>query len=441
MNRFFYTQILRLSKPFLFNILKKRAKKAGGEWGIDDKRRLGHYEQLSSDEPANAGFYDPKRQELIAPVWIHAVSLGETRAAYPLIRYLLDKGYPILLTHMTATGFRQGQRFFANAIISGQLVQTWIPFDFPQAAQAFFDHWHPRCGLLIEREIWPNLLHEAKKRNIPMILVSARFSESALRSAKLLGKVMREAYGSLSLVLPQTKKDLHRLQEIGVKCPSEVVGNLKFDLQVSGMQVHYATEVKRVLNRPIVALASIRENEEALFIQEIARLKDEGVHLPLFLLIPRHAETYALCKNLLGTWSLSFVVRSEHPDDARARAADVILGDTVGEMYFYYGMSDVAIIGGSFLPYGGQNHIEACALGVPVIFGPHTENFSQSADNALFAGAARRAETVSEAIEIALDLLAHEDERKEMGKAGKDWLSLHEGATRRIVKAIESYLK
>lgn len=441
MNRTTYTFALRMFKPLLLAWLSRRASRSGGQWEIRGDTRFGRYTQIAPADSLSTDKYSFSKQLFCRPIWVHAVSLGETRAAQPLIRALLDEGYPVLLTNTTLTGRRLAQSLFSDALLSGQLVLTWLPYDFPHAVQGFLEHWRPRCGLLIEREVWPNLIAQAQAQHIPMILVSARFSESALKTNKLLGMVMREAYQGLEFVLSQTTEDSERLQTLGVQ-NIEVVGNLKFDLQISQSQVHYAEVVRSLLRRPVIALASVREGEEVLFIQEIARrLKSAQKPLPLFLLIPRHVESYEISRQYMESLGIHYVVRSEHPENQSLREADVMLCDTMGEMYFYYGLSDVAIIGGSFLAFGGQNHIEPCALGVPVIFGPHTENFAQAAEDAVFAGAARRVENVSEAIQLALDIINDDLLRQSMGQSGRQWLSLHEGATRRIMQAITPYLK
>ena len=187
MNRFIYTTLLRLASPIIFKLLERKAQRAGGVWEIRSPERFGDY----------AAYISADHMDVFQrPVWVHAVSLGETRAAQPLIQALLDQGLPVLLTHMTATGREMGASFFKQYIVSGQLRQAWVPYDLPKAVTGFLNHWQPRCGILIEREVWPNLLAEAKSQEIPMLMVSARFSESTLKHSRCMGRVLRHAFDS-----------------------------------------------------------------------------------------------------------------------------------------------------------------------------------------------------------------------------------------------------
>lgn len=395
---------------------------------------------------------------------MHAVSLGETRAAQPLLQALLDRGLPVLLTHMTATGRAEGQRLFADAISRGQLRQAWLPYDFPGATRRFMRGYQPRCGLLIEREIWPNLLAAARQAGVPMALVSARYSASSLRQAKRMGSVMRVALGGLDLVLAQTAEDAGRLEQAGAPTPV-VTGNLKFDLVLPAAQVQAGREWRARIGRPVIAIASTREGEDAPFINAIKRAgKGSGlsahnpasnaandpagnpgsdsanspIDAPLFLLIPRHPQRFDDAARLLSEAGIPYARRSAGGDPAPETR--VLLGDSLGEMAFYYAASDVAIVAGSFAPLGGQNLIEACAAGVPVIVGPHTFNFQQAAEDAIVAGAATRKVDPAQAIDAALAMLKDEARRQEASHAARAWFELHAGATRRTMDALTPWL-
>ncbi len=390
---------------------------------------------------------------------MHAVSLGETRAAQPLLQALLDRGLPVLLTHMTATGRAEGQRLFADAISRGQLRQAWLPYDFPGATRRFMRGYQPRCGLLIEREIWPNLLAAARQAGVPMALVSARYSASSLRQATRMGSVMREALGSLDMVLAQTAEDAGRLAQAGAPAPV-VTGNLKFDLVLPAAQVQAGREWRARIGRQVIAIASTREGEDAPFIDAIkgsgkgpgqpdgnpasdsasgpannaAGIPADG---PLFLLIPRHPQRFDDAARLLSEAGLPYVRRSAGDPAPETR---VLLGDSLGEMAFYYAASDVAVVAGSFAPLGGQNLIEACAAGVPVIVGPHTFNFQQAAEDAIAAGAVMRKADPAQAVDAALAMLKDEARRQEASHAARAWFELHAGATRRTMDALTPWL-
>ena len=430
MNRFIYTGLLRVTAPLIFKLLERKAKRAGGTWEIRSPERFGEYAVSDSSLPV----------EFQRPIWVHAVSLGETRAAQPLIQALLDQGLAVLLTHMTATGREMGASLFERYIVSGQLKQSWIPYDLPKAVDGFFEYWQPRCGILIEREIWPNLLAEAEQRQVPMVVVSARFSVSALKQAHWMGKVLREAFASLDLVLAQTLEDKQRLQDYGLQ-HVEVVGNLKFDVPIAAPLLEEAVVLKEKIQRKVVVIASTRDGEEALFLEELKNRAAEGSSMPLYVIVPRHPERFEEVRSLLDKSTLSYVRRSQHPTLAELMNSQVLLGDSLGEMFFYYGLADVAIIGGSFANFGGQNNIEASAVGVPVIVGPSTDNFKQAVKDAIAAGATLQVENAGQAIHEAQQLLHDTSQLQVMSTAATQWMSQHRGATERTISYLQPFLK
>lgn len=430
MNRFIYTGLLRVTAPLIFKLLERKAKRAGGAWEIRSPERFGEYAVSDSSLPV----------EFQRPIWVHAVSLGETRAAQPLIQALLDQGLAVLLTHMTATGREMGASLFERYIVSGQLKQCWIPYDLPKAVDGFFEYWQPRCGILIEREIWPNLLAEAEQRQVPMVVVSARFSVSALKQAHWMGKVLREAFASLDLVLAQTLEDKQRLQDYGLQ-HVEVVGNLKFDVPIAAPLLEEAVVLKEKLQRKVVVIASTRDGEEALFLEELKNRAAEGSSMPLYVIVPRHPERFEEVRSLLDKSTLSYVRRSQHPTLAELMNSQVLLGDSLGEMFFYYGLADVAIIGGSFANFGGQNNIEASAVGVPVIVGPSTDNFKQAVKDAIAAGATLQVENAGQGIHEAQQLLHDTSQLQVMSTAATQWMSQHRGATERTISYLQPFLK
>lgn len=436
MNRAVYTLGLRALAPLVWLWMARRAKRAGGEWGIFSPERFGRAAPARGTPGRIVSDRNAQQAWDAAPVWVHAVSLGETRAAQPLLQALLDRGLPVLLTHITATGRVEGARLFADAIARGQLRQAWLPYDFPGATRRFLAAAKPRCGILIEREIWPNLLAAARRAHVPMALVSARFSESSLRQAGRLGAVMREALAGLDLVLAQTAADAERLARAGVP-RSSVSGNLKFDLSLPQDRVREGQAWRTRLGRPVVALASTREGEDGPFIDALKRLAGTPGG-PLFLLIPRHPQRFEEAAALLEQAGLAYVRRSTgQAPEARTM---VLLGDTLGEMAFYYAAADVAVVAGSFAPLGGQNLIEACAAGVPVIVGPHTFNFQQAANDAIEAGAAQRQADPAQAVAAALALLADPGARRAASDAARAWFASHAGATARTMEALAPWL-
>ena len=435
LNRFFYTAFIRLLSPGLLVWMAARARRSGGVWDVWSGARFGRYEQPSP---------------LSNPVWIHAVSLGETRAAQPLIQSLLDQGKRVLLTHMTATGRAEGARAFATAIQEGRVAQEWLPYDFPGSTRRFIEHYRPCVGVLIEREIWPNLIASARKAGIPMMLVSARFSDRALHQSLRAGSVMRQAYAGFQAVYAQTLHDAQRLEQAGASAV-RVSGNFKFDVSLPAGKIKRGREFAAALPRKVVTIASTREGEDEMFVRAIKRQLrrtcggDQSLsERVLFCIIPRHPQRFDEAAALLEKAGLSYVRRSTliEAGDSSTTAlqlcanANVLLGDTLGEMAWYYAVSQVAIVGGSFAPLGGQNFIEACAVGVPVLVGPHTRNFEQAVVDAVDEGAAVRMPNAEAAVQRALQLLEEPQRLTRMGEAGSHWVQKHAGAVARVVAGL-----
>lgn len=437
--RSLYSLLLRILSPLLLGWMALRARRAGGRWSVLGAARFGRYGRAGDDSGA---------------VWVHAVSLGETRAAHPLIRALLDRGHRVLLTHLTATGRAEGERAYAAELADGRLRQDWLPYDFPGATRRFMRHHRPAVGVLIEREVWPNLVHAAVESGVPLVLASARMSASSLRGTLRLGALLRPAYGALTRTYAQSLADARRLERAGARQVA-VSGNFKFDLPLDRERMARGEGFAARLGRRIVVIASTREGEDAPFIEAIrqqvglrrARGDDSGPPL-LFVLVPRHPERFEAAAGLLRAAGLAHVRRScllELGDDSSpaveaCRDADVVLGDTLGEMAWYYACAQVAIVGGSFAPLGGQNFIEASAQGRPVLVGPHTAHFEQAVGDALAAGAIARAADPDQAVRQALRWLDDPAGLHRMGEAARDWVRQHAGAVARVVDGIETLL-
>ena len=341
-------------------------------------------------------------------VWIHAVSLGETRAAAPLIDALREQqpGLRLLLTHGTATGRDEGRR-----LLRAGDQQAWLPSDTPRATDRFLRHFRPAVGVLMETEVWPNLTQACRAAGVPLLLVNARMSEKSLRQAQRIKALSRMSYSALTAAYAQTEADAQRLRALGAPVAG-VWGNLKFDAMPNAAQLAQGRRWRAAQPhrpaRPVAMLASSREGEEALWLA--ARGATHNTGGMLWLIVPRHPQRFDEVAALLAAAGLKVSRRSTWPvdgPDAPAWASDVWLGDSLGEMALYYGLADVALLGGSFAPLGGQNLIEAAACGCPVVMGPHTFNFSEAAERAVEAGAALRVEHMQAACSAAADLLGH----------------------------------
>ena len=366
-------------------------------------------------------------------IWIHAVSVGETRAAQPLVAALKER-YPdhrILLTHMTPTGRQTSEALFGDGV-----ERIYLPYDYPFAVRRFLDHFHPRLGLIMETELWPNLIATCKARGVPLALVNARLSEKSARGYGRFPRLAREALTNLAAISAQGEADAARLAALGAP-RVEVFGNIKFDIAPPADAAATASTFRsRSGERKVFLAASTREGEEALLLdawQEKLGGSDTA-NGALLVIVPRHPQRFDAVAALVASRGLRLQRRS----DEAAVGADtqVWLGDSMGEMFAYYAAADVAFIGGSLLPYGSQNLIESCAVGTPVLLGPSTYNFAEAARGAIACGAARQCGTTEEIIAAAAALLASDEERRRMREAGLAFAARHRGATQRTLALI-----
>ncbi|MGL1832374.1 lipid IV(A) 3-deoxy-D-manno-octulosonic acid transferase [Rhodocyclaceae bacterium SMB388] len=367
-------------------------------------------------------------------VWIHAVSVGETRAAEPLVRAMLAR-YPdhsIVLSHMTPTGRDTSATLFGD---EARVRTVYLPYDAGLLVGRFLDHFRPVIGIVMETELWPNLLLGCQTRGIPVVLANARLSERSARRYARWPALTRMTLGAISAFGAQTGDDAERLRRLGANAPS-VTGNIKFDIKPPEALLVLGRAFRtRFGGRPVVLAASTRDGEETLILDAFIRQAPASV---LLALVPRHPQRFDAVAQLVCERGLTLQMRSDGtPVDADTR---VWLGDSMGEMFAYYAGADIALIGGSWLPFGGQNLIEACAVGTPVIIGPHTFNFSLVADQAVDCGAALRSPDADDAIRVALDLLAHPDVRDRCGSAGQTFAAAHRGATARTIEIIEELM-
>jgi len=419
--RRFYTFMWWLAMPLVLGRLWWRGRKEPGyrqHW----TERLGLYgRRAANDEPAT--------------IWLHAVSVGETRAAEPLVDALL-KQYPqarIVLTCMTPTGRATGKSLFGKH--GARLVQAYLPYDVPSLVRRFIDHFEPRACILMETEVWPNLIRQCGLQQVPVVLANARLSERSLRKALRFGKMMRDAAQGISLVAAQTEADALRIGELGVANVS-VTGSIKFDVLVPPAALATGAALRlQVGARPVLLCASTREGEEGMILQAYQQARAALPPDVLLLLVPRHPQRFDEVAAMVAEHGLSLQRRSAlaEPGSVVAPETDVLLGDSMGEMFAYYSVCDVAFIGGSLQPLGGQNLIEPAALGKPVIVGEHTFNFAQATEDCLQQGGAVRVHNSDGLMQQAARLLADGQARKDMGAHALTFANSHRGATARTV--------
>jgi len=378
------------------------------------------------------GIYGGERPPNAPTIWLHAVSVGETRAAEPLIDALLAH-YPrhaLLLTHMTPTG-REAGRALAERY-RGRVVQAYLPYDLPDAAARFLAHFRPQLGIFMETEVWPNLIAAAKRRHIPLALVNARLSERSRRGYARLRALARPAFAGFDLVAAQTAADAARLRSLGAQAP-QVTGNLKFDVTPDpGLLAQGARWRAEIGARPVWLAASTRDGEEALILDAFQRI---ALPQQLLILVPRHPQRFAEIGELVAT--RGFALRRRSAGELPEAATQVWLGDSMGEMAAYYASADIALIGGSLLPFGGQNLIEAAACACPVLVGQHTWNFAQAADDAVASGAAWRIADADDLAPTLGHLLASPEARIDMREKAQAFAAAHRGATARTVALLD----
>lgn len=367
-------------------------------------------------------------------IWIHAVSVGETRAAEPLVRAILDRfpGHEVLLTHMTPTGRETAAALFGNA---RRVRSVYLPYDMGLFSRRFLKHFRPRLGIIMETELWPNLLLACRAGGVPVMLANARLSARSARRYARWPALTALTLGALDAIGAQTQEDAARLSSLGASRVA-VTGNIKFDIAPPpAAETLAATLRERIGTRQVVLAASTRDGEEARIVDAFAARAPADA---LLVLVPRHPQRFEEVAELVRSRGLSLQRRSDNK--AVDGSTRVWLGDSMGEMFAYYRVADVALIGGSWLPFGGQNLIEACAVGTPVLIGPHTFNFDQIAEQAVAAGAALRFDTVETAMDSALEIVADPLRRATVGEAGLAFSSAHRGATQRTLEILERLL-
>jgi 3-deoxy-D-manno-octulosonic-acid transferase len=380
------------------------------------------------------GFYPPPVRGRVGEgvIWLHAVSVGETRATVSLVSKL-RAAYPdhqILLTHTTPTGRATSEQLYGDDVL-----RVYLPYDYPFAVRRFLRHFHPKIGILMETEIWFNLIHEGAGAGVPMLLVNARLSEKSAKGYARFASLTRSALCALDAVAAQTPDDATRLTVLGAQNIT-VMGNLKFDIAPPPAMLALGRDLRAQFGtqRPIFLAASTREGEEALLLDAWQALDSQA----LLVIVPRHPQRFDEVAGMLVKRGLCYQRRSEN----RAVGPDVqvVLGDSMGEMFAYYAAADLAYIGGSLLPFGGQNLIEACAVGTPVLVGQHTFNFADATRLAVEAGAVIRVSDAEELVQVVQRLLADAASLEEMSGQGVRFVNEHQGATDKALQVISAFV-
>jgi len=421
--RFLYTLIWIIALPLVLARLFLRGRKEPG-YRKNIAERFGFFTTTNSALPL---------------IWVHAVSVGETRAAEPLIRQLLLT-YPqhrVLLSHMTPTGRATGAMLFQNEIANHTVVQCFLPYDIPGLIARLLKHFKPIICILMETEVWPNLIYTCRQHHIPVTLVNARLSPRSLLKAERLSHLMRPASAALACVAAQTEADAQRIRQIGA--PKVIVtGNTKFDVSVPADKVTTGRVLREQWGtRPVLLCASTREGEEELILDAFAKTEIENL---LLVIVPRHPQRFDDVERNIQQRGFAMTRRTTTGNSKLPAETRVVLGDTMGEMVSYYVSCDIAFIGGSLLPLGGQNLIEACAVAKPVLIGPHTFNFEAISADAINAKAALRVANADQLFHEAALLVEDIELKNAMGNRAFEFAAQHRGATTRSVALLSEYI-
>lgn len=375
-------------------------------------------------------------QGLPGAVWVHAVSLGEVRSAVPLIRALLDQGEKVVTTHFTPAGRREACKVFAADIAAGRLAVVWVPFETSWAYNSFFKAFRPKLGLVMEIEIWPRMIFASRAAGVPLYMCNAQYpTDSMVRDARfsIRPALMRGFAGAF------VKSDLQaqRFASVGVQNIT-VTGELRFDQPIPAAHLAAAKALRPSLGpRQVIAFASVTEPEEALFLaaaQEILSVRTP----PIILFIPRAPERFGAVAKAMTDKGMLFARRSQRLDGSFTALSqapmDVLLGDSLGEMYFYLGLADRVVVGGGFQPKGSHNIIEPLALKLPVLVGPHIQTIEYPAVEAIAAGVCQQ----TSADRLVRDVL---DWPGPSPQAISAFMAAHSGATARTLAAIAPLLR
>jgi 3-deoxy-D-manno-octulosonic-acid transferase len=412
---FIYTFALWLLLPYIFLRLLWRSRK--------QPEYLHHIAE-------RFGFYSMRNNKPV--IWLHAVSVGETRATQSLVARL-HANYPdhqILITHTTPTGRAASEQIYGDSIL-----RAYLPYDYPFAVNRFLRHFRPQLGILMETEIWFNLIRACHLRGTPLLLLNARMSEKSALGYARFARLTLAALGNISAVAAQTPDDAARLTRLGAKNVS-VMGNLKFDIDPPPAMLELGEQLRKRFgsSRKIFLAASTREGEEILLLDAL-----QNIHVSdlLLVIVPRHPQRFTEVSDLIAKRGIAFQLRSEN--SAVHSETRIVLGDSMGEMFAYYVAADLAFIGGSLMPYGGQNLIEACAVGTPILVGPHMYNFAEATRLAVSAGAALQVSNTEQLAAEVQQLFQDTALLHEMHQHCAEFIESNRGATEKSVQLVKQF--
>ncbi|WP_139557494.1 lipid IV(A) 3-deoxy-D-manno-octulosonic acid transferase [Methylotetracoccus oryzae] len=370
-------------------------------------------------------------------IWIHAVSVGETESAAPLVHQLRDRypDIPLLLTTTTPTGSARVQALFGSSV-----EHCYLPYDLPGPIARFLGRFRPRLAVILETEIWPNLFGACSARRIPLVIANARLSSRSAVRYRYIGGLVRPALAAVRAIAAQTPEDAERFAAIGADPKKiSVTGNIKFDVDYGQGLIANGRGLREELfgRRPVIIAASTHAGEEERLLSIFSGLRQRFAGL-LLMLVPRHPERFAAVASLARAAGFHTVRRS---DGIPCSGADeVFVLDTIGELRTFYAAADVAFVGGSLVPVGGHNVLEPAMAGLPVMFGPHVDNFRVICAALVEAGGAFATDGESSLAAALERLLDDAVLRAEMGERAQAYVLRNRGALNRVTAILAAYL-
>ena len=421
--RYLYSALMYLLMPFLVLRLAMRGRKAPAYWQRWNER---------------FGFYSKPRTQPKNVIWFHTVSVGEAEAAFPLIDRLA-KQHPeqkILVTTTTPTGSARVKAFLGHRV-----SHVYLPYDTPGAMRRFYKCFKPKIGIILETEIWPNMLFQAQRRGVPTLMVNARLSERSTAGYARFAKFTSAILGSITHICAQTDVAAERFIQLGLaKDKISVLGNIKFDIEMPVSQHEQAEGIRRdsFQQRPSWIAASTHEGEDEQVLAAFSVIKKQ---LPnaMLVLVPRHPERFSDVAKKCSTLGFSVTRRSENK--AGKMNSDIFLLDTLGELKLYYATVDVAFVGGSLVETGGHNMLEPASLAVPILFGPHVFNFMEISRRLLDSKAAIQVMDSNELAKEVIALLDDAAKRSDMGMAGQSFVQQNRGAVKAVANKVSELLE
>ena len=410
---FIYSQLIRIALPFIMIRLWWRGRNVPARrknW----LHRLGIVPEMSGPV-----------------IWVHAVSVGETIAAAPMVRRLLARNpdVAILMTAMTDTGLAQARKMFGDRV-----AYAYAPYDTPGAIRRFLDRVNPRILVILETEIWPNMIAQCRKRKVPVFLVNARLSEGSARGYERVRKLLAPIMQSITWVAAQAERDAERFRRIGVAASHvEVTGSVKFDVDMPEDVREASTSLRQQFGRRPVWIAGSTHSGEDVQLLEAQRCVLECHPAALLILVPRHPERFDLVSEMATSKGFKVVRRSSGQN---LETAQVYVGDTMGELMMLYGASDIAFVGGSLVARGGHNPLEPAAWGIPVFSGPHVFNFETIYERLECDHGAQRVQNSQELAQAVSHLISNPKERLAFGQRAQAVVSKNRGALDKVVEGI-----